>query len=114
MHGKKHAQNLVYGIMGTGSFPGIKRPERVEDHLPGFSAGVKKLKGFTYNHISGPDQACIGTALPFHFTYILLTERKADISFLLYLIEYQIFSKFSEVENFIYVTQLTHMQKKRM
>jgi hypothetical protein len=36
--------------MGTGSFPGVKRPGRGPDHLPHSSAEVKKEYGYTSTH----------------------------------------------------------------
>ena len=39
--------------MGTGSFPGVKRPERGADHPPHLSAEVIKGYGYTSTHPLG-------------------------------------------------------------
>jgi len=36
--------------MGTGSLPGVKRPERGVDHPPPFSGKLKKEYGYTPPH----------------------------------------------------------------
>ena len=45
--------------MGTGSFPGIKRPGRGADHPPHLSAEVKKEYGYTSTHL-WTFMACMG------------------------------------------------------
>jgi len=50
--------------MGTGSFPGVKRPGRGVDHLPPSSAEVKeRLELYLYS-LSGPSCPITGRTLP--------------------------------------------------
>jgi hypothetical protein len=52
--------------MGTGSFPGVKRPGRGADHPPPSSAEVRK----EYSYTSTPPlglRACYGVPLPLHY-----------------------------------------------
>jgi hypothetical protein len=54
--------------MGTGSFPGVKRPGRGIDHPPPSSAEVKeRVKLYLYSP-SGPSWPVLGRTLPFFFT----------------------------------------------
>jgi hypothetical protein len=46
--------------MGTGSFPGVKRPERGVDHLPPSSAEVKERVELYFYSPSGPSWHVIG------------------------------------------------------
>jgi hypothetical protein len=46
--------------MGSGSFPGVKRPWRDADHLPPYSAEVKERIQLYLNSISGPSWPDIG------------------------------------------------------
>jgi len=54
--------------MGTGSFPGVKRPGRGVDHPPPSSTEVKeRVELYLYSRF-GPLWLVIGWNLPFHFT----------------------------------------------
>jgi hypothetical protein len=50
--------------MGTGSFPGVKRPGRGVDHPPPSSAEVKKRVELYIYSPSGPSWPVLGRALP--------------------------------------------------
>ena len=50
--------------MGTGSFPGVKRPERGVDHPPPSSAKVKERVELYLYSPSGPSWPVIGRTLP--------------------------------------------------
>ena len=53
--------------MGTGSFPGVKRPEHGADHpLPPKRRGHERVELYLYSP-SGPQWPVIGRALPFLF-----------------------------------------------
>jgi hypothetical protein len=63
--------------MGTGSFPGVKRPARGADHPPPSSAGVKKIIELYLYPPSWTVQACDGTNFYYYYYccyyYYLLT-----------------------------------------
>jgi len=46
--------HLASYTMGTGSFPGVKRPGRGVDHTPPFSAEVKERVKLYFYSPSGP------------------------------------------------------------
>ena len=50
--------------MGTGSFPGVKRPGRDVDHPPAYCAEVKERVELYLYPTSGPSWSIIGSALP--------------------------------------------------
>ena len=50
--------------MGTGSFPGVKRPKRGADHPPHLCAEVIKGEGYTSTHPSGLSGLLQGKPLP--------------------------------------------------
>jgi hypothetical protein len=54
--------------MGLGSFPWVKRPGRDADHTPRSKHRGHETVEFYLCLLSGPVQACNGTALPLHFT----------------------------------------------
>jgi hypothetical protein len=58
--------------MGTGSFPGVKRPGRGVDHPPPSSAEVKERVDLYLYSPSGPSWPVIGLTLP--FTTLMLTK----------------------------------------
>jgi hypothetical protein len=51
-------------ILGTGSFPRVKRPERGVDHPPSYSAEVKARVGLYLYYPSGPSWPLLGLTLP--------------------------------------------------
>jgi hypothetical protein len=55
--------------MGTGSFPGVKRPGRDVDHPPQSRAEVKERVELYLYSSSGPLWTVLGGTLPFYFTY---------------------------------------------
>jgi hypothetical protein len=55
--------------MGTGSFPGVKRPERVADHPPLSGAEVKK--GYSYTSIHPLGQFRDVTGLLYRQEYLI-------------------------------------------
>jgi hypothetical protein len=54
--------------MGTGSFPGVKRPGRGAGHPPFWCRGQERVELYLYPP-SRPAQACNGSALPFVSKY---------------------------------------------
>jgi hypothetical protein len=56
--------------MGTGSFPGVKRPGHGVDHQPPSSAKVKERAEIYLYSPSGPSWPVIGRTLPFNEVYI--------------------------------------------
>jgi hypothetical protein len=56
--------------MGTGSFPGVKRPGHGTDHPPPPSAEVENESSYTATPHLGPSWPFIGWPLPFTTTYI--------------------------------------------
>ena len=54
--------------MGTGSFPGVKRPGRGVDHPPQSSAEVKEREGLHLYSRSGPSWPVWGVNFTFTFT----------------------------------------------
>jgi len=50
--------------MGTGSFPGVKRPGRGVDHPPPYSAEVKERVELYIYSTSRPSRPVIGRPLP--------------------------------------------------
>jgi hypothetical protein len=58
--------------MGTGSFPGVKRPGCGADHPPPTSAEVKEIVELYLYSPSGPSWPLLGKTLPF----TKLTEKK--------------------------------------
>jgi hypothetical protein len=54
--------------MGTGSFPGVRRPERGADHPPPTSAEVKERVVLYLYSLSGPSWPVLGKTL-LYFTY---------------------------------------------
>ena len=74
--------------MGTGSFPGVKRPGRGVDHPPPSSAEVKgRVELYIYSP-SGPSWAVLGRTLPlplsyangFHFLMVILRNSLHPVS----------------------------------
>jgi hypothetical protein len=61
--------------MGTGSFPGVKRPERGADHPPPSSAKVRKEYSYTSTHHLGL-RVCYGVALPYILTVKCFLRKK--------------------------------------
>jgi hypothetical protein len=61
--------------MGTGSFPGIKRPERGVDHPPPSSAKVKERVELYLYSPSGPTWPVLGKTLP----YLFLRRRRKQL-----------------------------------
>jgi hypothetical protein len=53
----------AFSTMGTGSFPGVKRPGRSADHPPPSRAEVKKEQSYTSTPPLGL-RACYGVPLP--------------------------------------------------
>jgi hypothetical protein len=62
--------------MGTGSFPGVKRPERSADHPPSPSAEVENEYRYTSTPFSGPFVACYRVT----FTFISKTAQLSENS----------------------------------
>jgi hypothetical protein len=60
--------------MGTGSFPGVKRPGRGVDHLPPSSAEVKERIQLYLYYPSGPSWPVLGWTLPLPMSVYLETE----------------------------------------
>ena len=58
--------------MGSGSFPGVKRPRRDVNHPPPSSAEVKETVELYVYSPSGPSWPAICLSLPFTFTITLL------------------------------------------
>ena len=54
----------AYYTMGTGSFPGVKRPGRGVDHPPPYSAEIKERVELHLYSTSGPSCPVIGWTLP--------------------------------------------------
>ena len=52
--------------MGTGSFPGVKRPGRDGDHPPPSSAEVKERVELYLYSPSGPSWPVLGRNLPYN------------------------------------------------
>jgi len=59
-------------VMGTGSFPGVKRPGRGADHPPPSSAEVKRKVELQIDSTSGPSWHLLGRTLPLPLHYIYL------------------------------------------
>jgi hypothetical protein len=59
--------------MGTGSFPGLRRPGRDADHTLPSSAEVKKELSYTSIHPMGPPGPVTGFPLPLPLPLLLLT-----------------------------------------
>ena len=57
--------------MGTGSFPGVKRPGHGADHPPSYSAKVKERVSYTLLHLLA-FMACYGSTFTFTFTLHIL------------------------------------------
>ena len=53
---------------GTGSFPGVKRPEHGVNHPPPSSAEVKERVELYLHSLSGPSWPVLGRTLPLPFT----------------------------------------------
>ena len=56
--------------MGTGSFPGVKRPGRGVDHPPPSSADVKERIELYLYTTSGPSWPVIGLTLSYFYLYL--------------------------------------------
>ena len=61
--------------MGTGSFPGVKRPGRGVEQPPPSSAEVKETVKLYFYFRSGPSFAVLGWTLPFQCLYLYSKER---------------------------------------
>ena len=71
----------AYYTMGTGSFPGLKRPGRGVDHPPPSSAEVKgRVELYLYSN-SGPSWPVVGWPLPFIEIIIKHTTHKTQYLF---------------------------------
>jgi hypothetical protein len=56
---------LASYTMGTGSFPGVKRPGRGVDHPPSYSAEVKERVDIYLYSLYGPPRPALGCSLAF-------------------------------------------------
>ena len=57
--------------MGTGSFPGVKRPGHGADHPPSYSAKVKERVSYTLLHLWAFGACCrVNFTFTFTFTFI--------------------------------------------
>ena len=56
--------------MGTGSFPGVKRPGRGADHPPPPKCRGHEMVGLYLYSPSGPSWPVIGRTFTFTFTYV--------------------------------------------
>ena len=61
----------AFYTMGTGSFPGVKRPGRGIDHPPPSSAKVKERVGLYLYSPSGPSWPILGRTLPLPLPHTL-------------------------------------------
>jgi hypothetical protein len=57
--------------MGTGSFPGVKRPGRCVDHPLHLAPRVKKECSYTSTPPSGPSWSVLGWTLPLNYQHTL-------------------------------------------
>jgi hypothetical protein len=65
-----HGVHLASCTLGTGSFPGVKRPERGVDHLPHLALGLKREQISSYTH-TWPFIACYRVNLTVSLLWIL-------------------------------------------
>ena len=71
--------HTAYYTMGTGSFPGVKRPGRGVEHPPPYSAEVEgRVELYIYPPF-GSSWPVIGWNLPFTFTFVDLNGHTEDI-----------------------------------